>query len=77
MTMTIKERMYGLVNSGQIMDLNKTIIEITEDLLEEGFDGDEIALYLRRNIADAIVIVEDRFIEKESKNARKRIKRRT
>ncbi len=77
MTMTIKERMDGLVNSGQIMDLNKTIIEITEDLLEEGFDGDEIALYLRRNIADAIVIVEDRFIEKESKNARKRIKRRT
>ena len=77
MTMTIKERMDGLVNSGQIMDLNKTIIEITEDLLEEGFDGDEIALYLRRNIADAIVIIEDRFIEKESKNARKRIKRRT
>ena len=75
--MTVKERMDGLVNSGQIMDLNKTIIEITEDLLEEGFDGDEIALYLRRNIADAIVIIEDRFIEKESKNARKRIKRRT
>ena len=74
---TVKERMDGLVNIGQMMNLNKTIIELTEDLLEEGFDGDEIALYLRRNVADAIVIVEDRFIEKESKNARKRIKRRT
>ena len=74
---TVQERIDGLVNIGQMMNLNKTIIELTEDLLEEGFDGDEIALYLRRNIADAIVIIEDRFIEKESKNARKRIKRRT
>ena len=74
---TVQERIDGLVNIGQMINLNKTIIELTEDLLEEGFDGDEIALYLRRNIADAIVVVEDRFIEKESKNARKRIKRRT
>ena len=74
---TVQERIDGLINIGQMMNLNKTIIELTEDLLEEGFDGDEIALYLRRNIADAIVIVEDRFIEKESKKARKRIKRRT
>ena len=74
---TVQERIDGLINIGQMMNLNKTIIELTEDLLEEGFDGDEIALYLRRNIADAIVVVEDRFIEKESKNARKRIKRRT
>ena len=74
---TVQERIDGLINIGQMMNLNKTIIELTEDLLEEGFDGDEIALYLRRNIADAIIIVEDRFIEKESKNARKRIKRRT
>ena len=73
---TVQERIDGLVNIGQMMNLNKTIIELTEDLLEEGFDGDEIALYLRKNIADAIVIVEDRFIEKESKNARKRIRRR-
>ena len=76
MQMTVKERMDGLVNISLITELNKTIIELTEDLLEEGFDGDEIALYLRKNIADAIVIVEDRFIEKESKNARKRIRRR-
>ena len=74
---TVQERIDGLINIGQMMNLNKTIIELTEDLLEEGFDGDEIALYLRRNIADAIVVVEDRFIEKESKNARKRIKRTT
>ena len=73
---TVQERIDGLINIGQMMNLNKTIIELTEDLLEEGFDGDEIALYLRKNIADAIVIVEDRFIEKESKNARKRIRRR-
>ena len=74
---TVQERIDGLINIGQMMNLNKTIIELTEDLLEEGFDGDEIALYLKKNIADSIVIVEDRFIDKESKSAHKRINRRS
>ena len=74
--MTTKERMDGLVDLSKLRDLNMTIIELTERLLEDGFDGDEIALYLRKNIADAIVVVENNHIEKEAKKALSRIKRR-
>jgi len=56
----VQERIDGLVSIGQMTDLNRTVIELTEDLLEEGFDGDDIALYLKKNIADAIIVIEDR-----------------
>lgn len=48
-------RMEGLTNIKQMQTLLDTASVIADDLLDEGFDPDEVAEYLAKKVADKVM----------------------